>query len=336
MAFIVKRPGWYLPETAATPESAYQNRRAFLKTMGLGGMIAAGIGCSESDVGAQGPVATAKAPELPPLPEHTVNAAYADAGRDITDETKATTYNNFYEFGLNKGDPARYAKDFHLNPYTLKIDGLVDKPVEMDVEQIEALGFEQRVYRFRCVERWAMTIPWLGVPLRKVLEQAGVKSSAKYVAFKSFYDPEKAPGQKNKSYKWPYYEALRLDEAMNDLAFISTGHYGKRLVPQSGTPLRIVLPWKYGYKGPKSVVQMTLTDKEPPTFWNDANGREYKFYSNIDPKVSHPRWSQARESYLGDATPGGRLGGFRHDTQWYNGYGEQVADLYADLPRKLI
>ena len=325
MFYILKRPAWHLPESAATPESVYQNRRQFLKSMGVGGMAlagtAAGTGCLAQDT-------VAEAKPGAPLPDFVRNSDFADAGRAITDELLTKTFNNFYEFGFSKDDPARYAKGFSLDPYTLKVDGLVGKEMEFGLEEIEALGYEERVYRFRCVEAWSMTVPWLGVPLRKLIEKVEVKSQAKYVMFKSFLDPERAPGQRDQSYPWPYFEGLRLDEAMNEMTMAVTGMYGKRLPPQNGTPLRIITPWKYGYKGPKSVVQMTFTDKQPRTFWNEAIPSEYKFFSNIDPKVPHPRWSQAFERYLGEN---------RKDkpTQWYNGYGEQVAHMYEGIPRTL-
>lgn len=316
MASIILRPSWYLPDSAATPESMYLNRRAFLAAMGLGGLALAGTPFSRAEA------------EAPPLPEYIKNTAFADAGRPITAEDLTLTYNNFYEFGFNKTDPAKYSKNFALDPYALEIGGLVENPVKLDLDGIEKLGLEERVYRHRCVEAWAMTVPWIGVPLMKVLAVAKPKPEAKFARFVGFLDPERAPGQKYPGYDWPYHEGLRIDEAMNELTLVTTGVYGKRLMPQSGTPLRIVTPWKYGYKGPKSVVKIELVSEMPPTFWNTANGDEYKFYSNVDPEVPHPRWSQATERYLGESTKD-------HETQWYNGYGEQVAAMYADMPREL-
>lgn len=325
MAYILKRPEWYLPESAATPESIYQNRRQFLKAMSLGGMMIAGTGMSFGCLAQESAPAT-KPPAA--LPAFARNPDFADAGRPLTEESLTTTYNNFYEFGFSKADPAKNAKGFSLDPYTLKIDGLVGKEMEFDLDAIEALGYEERVYRFRCVEAWAMTVPWLGVPLRKLIEKVDVKPEAKYVAFKSFLDPEQAPGQRDRRYPWPYFEGLRLDEAMNDLTLAVMGMYGKRLPPQSGTPLRIIVPWKFGYKGPKSVVRMTFTDRQPATFWNQSVPSEYKFFSNVDPQVPHPRWSQALERYLGENKKD-------KPTQWYNGYGEQVAHMYEGIPRTL-
>lgn len=325
MAYILKRPEWYLPKSAATPESVYQNRRAFLKAMGLGGMMLAGTGAG---LGCLAQETVSETKPAAGLAAFTRNPDFADAGRPLTEESLATTYNNFYEFGFSKTDPAKNAQGFSLDPYTLKVDGLVGEEMEFDLDAIEALGYEERVYRFRCVEAWSMTVPWLGVPLRKLIEKVDVKPEAKYVAFKSFLDPEKAPGQRDGRYPWPYFEGLRLDEAMNELTLAVTGIYGKRLPGQSGTPLRIIVPWKYGYKGPKSVVQMTFTDKQPGTFWNESVPSEYKFFSNVDPQVSHPRWSQALERYLGEDKKD-------KPTQWYNGYGEQVAHMYDGIPRTL-
>ena len=321
MSFILRRPPWYLPDSAATPESKYVNRRQFLRAMGATGIIAAGIGCGTR----LGDVALAVTGSLP---AHETNPDYADAGRPLSDEKLVTTYNNFYEFGFGKDDPVKNAQNFKLDPYTLTIDGLVDTPLTLDLDTIYGLGLEERVYRFRCVEAWAMTVPWVGVPLRALLDRAGVKADAKYITFQSFLDPEQAPGQKNQSFDWPYHEALRIDEAMNDLTFISVGLYGKKLPPQSGTPLRVIVPWKYGYKGPKSVVRMELVANQPKTFWNEANAREYKFYSNVDPQVPHPRWSQAKERYIEEVVKS-------RPTRWYNGYEEQVAHMYSDMPRVL-
>ncbi len=332
MPNIQIRPGWWLAESAATPESMYVNRRTLLKSLGIGAAAISGIvpsiACGQeatADLWAASPMKDV------PLPELTKNAKFADAGRaitSITDKYNPMTFNNFYEFGFSKDAPARNAKDFKIDPYALEIGGLVETPVKLDLDDIEALGLEERVYRFRCVEAWSMTVPWIGVPFKKILEKVAIKPEAKYVAMETFHDPEKAPGQQDRSYAWPYREGLRLDEAMNELTFVVTGMYGHRLLPQSGTPMRIITPWKYGYKGPKSVVKLTLTDTEPPTLWNIAIPSEYKFYSNVDPEVPHPRWSQASEKLLGDVIE-------RVPTEWYNGYGEHVAAMYADRAREL-
>lgn len=324
----IQRPSWYLPDSAAIDEAVFFNRRAFLKAMGFGGLTAAGLSLPSA---AQGPKPTAALP----LPDFARNPEFADVGRALTHEHVGTTFNNFWEFTRGK-NVHHYTKDFKIEPYTLVIDGLVEKPLTLGLEHIERLGYEERVYRFRCVEAWSMTVPWLGVPLAKLIELAKPTSAAKYVAFKSFFDPEQAPEQRVKSkYIWPYYEGLRMDEAMNEMGFVATGAYGKRLLPQSGTPLRIITPWKYGYKGPKSVVRMTFVDKQPPTFWSDAvKSGEYPFYSNVDPDVPHPRWSQAEEKHIVDKANVADVE--QIPTLRYNGYEKQVGHLYKDMPRKLI
>ena len=267
MANIIRRPRWYLPDGAATPESVYLNRRTFLAGLGIGGLAL--VGSRFGGAWAQSPGGA--------LPEYAKNPAFADAGRPLTSEELATSYNNFYEFGFGKSDPAKNAKDFSLEPYTLEVSGLVEKPMKLDIDQIEKLGLEERVYRFRCVEAWAMTVPWIGVPLNKLIALVEPKPEAKFVRFETFHNPEVADGQNYPGYDWPYHEGLRMDEAMNELTFVTTGLYGKRLLPQSGTPLRIVTPWKYGYKGPKSVVKIEFVASQPATFWNTANSDEYKF-----------------------------------------------------------
>ena len=316
MSFIKKKADWdTINENHITPESVYLNRRRFLKAMGVGtisaGLLATGF---HSQLYAD--------PGVPGTAFEGIkrNPLFDNVGRDMTREDLVLGYNNFYEFSTHKRLVAGLAKDFKLDPYTLSIEGLVDKPITLGIEDIEKMGLEERVYRFRCVEAWAMTVPWIGLPLHKILKKAGVKKQAKYIRMISFHDPKQAPGQEDKQYKWPYYEALSIPEAMNDLCFVALGLYGKRLAPQSGTPLRIVVPWKYGYKGPKSVVKIIVTDKKPNTFWHDLYPKEYSFVSNVDPTVPHPRWSQATERLLntGDRVP----------TLAYNGYGAQVADIY--------
>lgn len=334
MAYVRVRPSWWLPESLATPESMYLDRRAMLKSMGIGALALGGIGghtaCAQEAADPESYWSEYPMKDVP-LPAFERNPKFADAGREITsleDSYNPVTFNNFYEFGFSKDAPAQNAKNFKIDPYTLEIDGLVEEPKKLDLDDIEKLGIEERVYRFRCVEAWSMTVPWLGVPLKKILEQVEIKPEAKYVAFQTHYDPEVMPGQREQSYAWPYREGLRLDEAMNELTMAVTGLYGKRLLPQSGTPMRIITPWKYGYKGAKSVVKMTLVAEQPPTLWNIAIPSEYKFYSNVDPEVPHPRWSQASEKLLGDIIK-------RVPTEWYNGYGEYVAQMYTEFPRTL-
>ncbi|RMG16611.1 MAG: protein-methionine-sulfoxide reductase catalytic subunit MsrP [Planctomycetota bacterium] len=313
-----RRRPWDRGAGPLTDAEVYFSRRRFVKALGLGGLAAGGLAW-----GGRRLVEVAVAEEAaktPPL-KAPRNPAYADAGRPLTGAEHALRYNNFYEFSTSKERVWRLAKDFCLDPYSLEVAGLVERPGVLSLEQVEALGLEERVYRFRCVEAWAMTVPWIGVPLRKLLEHVGVRSEARYVAFTSFLDPKQAPGQREGShYPWPYFEALRLDEAAHDLTLVATGVYGRRLPPQSGAPLRIVVPWKYGYKSPKSVVKMTFTKKRPPTFWNQLQPDEYSWLSNVNPEVPHPRWSQKTERVLGT--------GARRPTLPYNGYGEQVARLY--------
>lgn len=302
-----------------TDEAVYLSRRRFLRAMGLGGLTAGGLA-----LGGRGLLEHVRAQDAPP-PEPLLEAprspAFSDAGRPLTPEPLPARYNNFYEFTTDKERVWQLARGFRLDPYSLEVDGLVERPGALPLETIEGLGLEERVCRFRCVEAWAMTVPWIGVPLRRLLEHVGVKAGARYVQFTSFLDPRQAPGQKDRSYQWPYYEALRLDEAMHDLTLVATGIYGRRLPPQCGAPLRLVVPWKYGYKGAKSVVRLSLTSARPRTFWNDLYPHEYSWESNVDPAVPHPRWSQATERLLGS--------GDRVPTQPFNGYGEQVARLYA-------
>ena len=288
-----------LSENDVTPEGAYLSRRSLLAGM-------AGVGLA----GVAGLPTTARA-----------EALKANTFEEIT------SYNNFYEFGTGKDDPAKYASALTTSPWTVKIDGMVDKPGDYQFEDIMAnMTIEERLYRFRCVEAWSMVVPWNGFELADLLNMAGVQSGAKYVAFETLYRPEEMPGQKTRVLKWPYVEGLRLDEAMHPLTIMATGIYGKDIPNQNGAPLRLVVPWKYGFKSIKSVVRITLTDKEPPTSWKRANGREYGFYSNVNPEVDHPRWSQASERRIG-----GGLFAKRIPTLKFNGYESEVASLYKGM-----
>ncbi|MGR3812451.1 MAG: protein-methionine-sulfoxide reductase catalytic subunit MsrP [Cognatishimia activa] len=238
-----------------------------------------------------------------------------------------TTYNNFYEFGTGKDDPAKNAHTLTTKPWTVTIDGMVDNPGDYSFQDIMSqMTVEERIYRFRCVEAWSMVVPWNGFELADLLNMAGVKSGAKYVAFETLYRPEEMPGQRFRTLDWPYVEGLRLDEAMHPLTIMATGIYGQDIPNQNGAPMRLVVPWKYGFKSIKSVVKITLTDKEPPTSWNKANSREYGFYSNVNPNVDHPRWSQASER-----TIGGGLFARRKETLMFNGYEDEVASLYEGM-----
>ncbi len=238
-----------------------------------------------------------------------------------------TGYNNFYEFGTSKRDPARHAGALTTDPWSVRIDGLVERPGNYDLaDLLKGMDIEERIYRFRCVEAWSMVVPWNGFQLSRLLDRVGVCSGARYVAFETLLRPEEMPGQKSRLLDWPYREGLRLDEAMHPLTLIATGLYGEVLPKQNGAPLRLVVPWKYGFKSIKSIVRITLTDTRPPTTWNSLQPGEYGFYANVNPNVDHPRWSQATERRIGAG-----LFARRQETLMFNGYGEWVADLYAGM-----
>ncbi|MDA5557640.1 protein-methionine-sulfoxide reductase catalytic subunit MsrP [Shimia sp. MMG029] len=281
-----------------TPKSAYMNRRQIMAGM-------AGLGLATI-----APKAQAAGETLEPTPFDVI-----------------TQYNNFYEFGTRKEDPARYAGSLTTKPWSIKIDGMVNNPGDYALSDIlSKMTIEERIYRFRCVEAWSMVVPWNGFELKDLLDLAGVQSGAKYVAFETLYRPEEMPGQRQPFLEWPYVEGLRLDEANHPLTLMATGIYGKPMPNQNGAPIRLVVPWKYGFKSIKSIVRITLTDKEPPTSWNKSIPSEYGFYSNVNPKVDHPRWSQASERPIG--------GGFfakRIPTLMFNGYEKEVAGLYEGM-----
>ena len=252
-----------------------------------------------------------------------------------TDETpntyeQITNYNNYYEFGTRKGDPAKYAHTLKTSPWSIKIDGLVDRPMTLSMSDIfKKMVIEQRIYRFRCVEAWSMVIPWNGFELADLLQLAGIKDEAKYVAFETVLRPEEMWGQKKNYLEWPYREGLRLDEAKNPLTILATGLYDKVIPNQNGAPLRLVVPWKYGFKSIKAIVRITLTDKEPPTSWNMANPTEYGFYSNVNPSVDHPRWSQGSERRISTS-----FVAKRQPTLLFNGYEKEVSNMYAGMNLK--
>jgi methionine sulfoxide reductase catalytic subunit len=252
----------------------------------------------------------------------------APSGEKATAFDDITNYNNFYEFSTNKGGVAPRAKNFVTRPWAVEVGGMVHKPKTFDVDDLTKLApLEDRVYRFRCVEAWSMIVPWLGIPLKRLLDEVEPTGSAKYVAFTTLFDPERMPNQRSDVLPWPYVEGLRLDEAMHPLTILAAGLYGKTLLPQNGAPIRLVVPWKYGFKSIKSIVKIALTDKQPRTTWNDAAPDEYGFYSNVNPEVSHPRWSQATERRIGEWG--------RRDTLMFNGYGDQVAHLYSGMDLKM-
>ena len=253
--------------------------------------------------------------------------AAAAEGLEPNSWEEITTYNNYYEFGTGKSDPASYAYMLTTQPWSVTIDGLVDRPGDYSLEQILGeMTIEQRIYRFRCVEAWSMVIPWNGFELADLLEMAGVQDGAKYVAFETVLRREEMPGTRYPILDWPYVEGLRLDEAMHPLTLMATGIYDRPVPNQNGAPIRLVVPWKYGYKSIKSIVRITLTESEPPTSWNKANAREYGFYSNVNPEVSHPRWSQATERPIG-----GGLFARRQPTLMFNGYQDEVAAMYDGM-----
>ena len=244
-----------------------------------------------------------------------------------TSESDITSYNNFYEFGTGKEDPARHSGQFKTEPWTLQIDGLVHKPLTLDMDQILKLApLEERIYRLRCVEAWSMVVPWVGYSLSALLKQAEPQGSARFVRFETAADPETMPGLRSRILNWPYVEALRLDEAMHPLTLLATGLYGKRLPVQNGAPVRLIVPWKYGFKSAKSLVRITLTDTMPESSWMKVAPHEYGFYANVNPEVPHPRWSQATERVIGSG-----LFATKKPTLPFNGYAEDVAGLYADM-----
>lgn len=254
----------------------------------------------------------------------------AAAGLKSNSWDDITSYNNYYEFGTGKTDPAKYAGQLTTSPWSVTIDGMVDRPGKYDFADImKKMKIEKRIYRFRCVEAWSMVVPWNGFELADLLELAGVKSGAKYVAFETLLRPAEMPGTKYAVLDWPYVEGLRLDEALNPLTIMATGIYNKPIPKQNGAPMRLVVPWKYGFKSIKAVVRITLTSKKPPTSWNKSNRGEYGFYSNVNPEVSHPRWSQASERVIG-----GGLFAKKQPTLMMNGYEKEVGHMYANLDLK--
>jgi sulfoxide reductase catalytic subunit YedY len=301
---IGTRKGWEISDRLVTPETLVMGRRTAMA--GAAGLAAAGI------------AAPARAEPNPRYP----------AGRAITPEADVTTYNNFYEFGTDKSI-YRAAQKLQTSPWTVEFAGLVDKPRKMDLDDLlKQVTLEERVYRHRCVETWAMTVPWTGFPLKDLVAYCAPTASAKYITFETKQDPKTMPGPHNPLYPWPYLEGLTMAEATNELPFMVTGMYGKPVPPQNGGPLRVVLPWKYGFKSAKAIVKITLTDKRPDTFWEAIQSSEYGFWANVNPKVPHPRWSQATERLLGTDE--------RVPTLLYNGYADQVAPLYANRQKEAL
>jgi methionine sulfoxide reductase catalytic subunit len=299
-----------------TPESLYLRRREFLRLAGIpvAAAAAAGFGgrllTGQNGQGGRAKLQYKKGP--------------FGTDEPMTSFKDITTYNNFYEFGTGKGDPARYSGGFQTQPWTVAVEGLAAKPGKYQLEDfIKPVALEERVYRMRCVEGWSMVIPWVGFPLSEVIKRAEPTSKAKFVKFTTLLDARRMPGQQRDVLHWPYVEGLRLDEAMHPLTILAVGLYGEVLPNQNGAPIRLVVPWKYGFKGIKSIVKIELVEKQPYNTWQEQTPSEYGFYSNVNPEVDHPRWSQARETRIGDF--------FKRKTLMFNGYADQVASMYAGM-----
>ena len=316
------KPAWQLPESAATPESVFLNRRDLGRLVAAGTILAAGSPLAGLAGAAwAAPTDGGDDPSAAPYPA-TRNAKYT-LDREITPEKITTTYNNFYEFGSHK-NIWQAAQKLKVRPWTVTFDGMVEKEQTVDVDTlIKSMQLEERLYRHRCVEAWAIAVPWTGFPMKALLDFAKPTSGAKYVVMETFHDKAMAPGQRQFWYPWPYRDGLTIADAAHELTMIGTGAYGKPMPKQNGAPLRLIAPWKYGFKQVKSIVRFTFTDQRPVSFWEKIQGKEYGFWANVNPEVDHPRWSQATEKLLGT--------GDRVPTLLYNGYADQVAHLYKDM-----
>lgn len=309
---IRSRQDWEIHENDVTPEDSYFRRREI-----LAGMAAAGL------------LPSAAQAQDAPAPVLKTRRTFTTPDEALTSYQDITHYNNFYEFGTDKLDPSRNAGRLVTSPWTLKVTGLVKRPQIYDVDRLlRQLPLEERIYRLRCVEAWSMVIPWVGVSLSHIINHVEPLGSAKYVAFRTLHDPRQMPGQRSDVLDWPYVEGLRMDEARHPLTLLSVGLYGRPLLPQNGAPIRLVVPWKYGFKSIKSIVEMRFVEKQPPTSWNLSAPNEYGFYSNVNPSVDHPRWSQATERRIGEYR--------KRDTLPFNGYGSAVASLYAGMDLKKL
>lgn len=316
---ILHRRGWELPEHMATPERLFFDRRSFLLAAGAAAAL---------------PAAPALAQRVSDLPDPTADLYPAKRNptytidRAVTDEQINVSYNNFYEFGTSKSI-ARSAQALRLRPWTITIDGMVEKPQEIGIDDlIRRMPLEERLYRHRCVEAWGMAIPWTGFPLAKLVDLAAPAADARYVRMETFLDKSMASGQRGGWFSWPYVEGVTMAEAKNDLAFVVTGAYGKPVSKSQGAPLRLALPWKYGFKSIKSIRRISFTADRPKTFWETMQASEYGFWANVNPQVAHPRWSQETEQVIGTSE--------RRPTLLFNGYGEYVADLYKDLQNERL
>ncbi len=309
---LIRRPP-DIPSSEITDERTYVGRRDFLQAVGI---AAAGLAVGATPLDAQ-------SSRRPPKLENVVKGPFGTT-EAMTPYEEVTTYNNFYEFGTDKSSPSQTSGSFRTRPWTVKIDGECNHPADYELDDlIKPYTLEERVYRMRCVEGWSMVIPWVGFPLASVIKRADPTSRAKFVEFTTLLDPRQMPGQRSPVLQWPYVEGLRLDEAMNPLAILAVGLYGVELPNQDGAPLRLVVPWKYGFKGIKSIVRIQFVENQPISAWERENSHEYGFYSNVNPQVDHPRWSQATERRIGEF--------FRRKTLMFNGYGDQVASLYAGM-----
>lgn len=318
-----------------TPESVYLSRRKFMIGIGAlaassavlaacGGQEAAPAVAPTQPAPTNEPAAQAPAGESAAAPAAEAMATTDELGDEINSFEAITNFNNFYEFTTNKEGVAGLAQGFKTDPWSVEVGGLVNNPKTFGVEDLMGMfDQEERIYRLRCVEGWSMVIPWLGFPLAKLLQEVEPTAQAKFVRFETLYDPAQLPGQRDSYFPWPYVEGLRLDEAMNDLALLSTGLYGKQLLPQSGAPIRLVVPWKYGFKSIKSIVKIDLVEEMPVSLWMESAPNEYGFYANVNPEVDHPRWSQATERRIGEFG--------RRKTLMFNGYAEEVASLYDGM-----
>ena len=326
MSIIIKSTGKHdIKPSEITTEADYLNRREFIKQSGLlvGAAWAGGLSLNARAGTAEG------AAEYGNDFKELIKTPY---GKDekLTSYIDATTYNNFYEFGTGKKDPAANATHFKTDPWSITVEGEANKTGTFHLEDIiKQAQIEERIYRFRCVEAWSMVVPWVGFSLADMLKRFEPTSKAKYVQFTTLYDPEQMPGQRRRVLDWPYRDGLRMDEAMNPLSFMAVGLYGHDMPNQNGAPIRLVVPWKYGFKNVKSIVKITFTEHQPVCTWNVTGPTEYGFYSNVNPNVDHPRWSQATERRLG-----ANFWDPKMSTQMFNGYGEQVAHLYKDMDLK--
>ena len=331
---IKKRTGIEVPSSEITPKSVYLSRRQFMRGAALstaavaaGGLLAA-CGTPEVDPNAEdasSTIATGSSAEESFVKEAMpgpVSSNFDERGDPLNSFEEVTNYNNYYEFTTDKERVATLAKDFPTAPWQVEVGGLVNKPKTFGLEDLLAFEQEERIYRLRCVEAWSMVIPWVGFPLSKLLNDVEPTSAAKYVRFETIEDRDNMPGVRSSLFPWPYVEGLRMDEAMHDLTILSTGLYGEPLLPQNGAPIRLVVPWKYGFKSIKSIIKIDLVDTMPESLWMKAASNEYGFFANVNPNVDHPRWSQATERRIGEFG--------RRETIMFNGYAEQVAELYDD------